>query len=136
MTKALQTRSNIDQDQRKFQKNGNVGRRNTVANLMKAQNKELNNDEPYNLEKQFRKSFARMSKSLEVIFADFVLNSTYFTEPEEMAESEIPALRRMSTRRGTMNILTSRRDSYFQGERRRSTVRFERRMSQMEQDPV
>ena len=35
-----------------------------------------------------------------------------------------------------MTLLTNRRDSYFQGERRRSTVRFERRMSQLGQDPV
>ena len=63
VTKALQTRTNIGKEERKFQKNANVGRRNTVANLMKAQTKKLNNDEPYNLEKQFRKSFAKLSKT-------------------------------------------------------------------------
>ena len=44
-----------------------------------------------------------------------------------MEKSANPLLRRLSTRRDTFSALAMRRDSYFAGEERRNTVRFESR---------
>jgi len=46
-----------------------------------------------------------------------------------MEDSGNAALRRLSTRRGTFALLERRRDSYLEGERRRSTL-IDRRRSQ------
>ena len=55
---------------------------------------------------------------------------------DDIENSDNNLLRRLSTRRGTLSALASRRDSYFDGEQRRMSVRadYERRMSQI--DPV
>ena len=44
-----------------------------------------------------------------------------------MEKSANPLIRRLSTRRDTFAALAMRRDSYFAGEERRNTVRFESR---------
>ena len=52
---------------------------------------------------------------------------------DDLENSDNSALRRLSARRGTLSALQNRRDTFFEGERRRSTVKYERRMSQMSQ---
>ena len=88
-------------------------RRNTVHHLLASQQKKQV-AEPTDLEKRFKE------RLMSVTVEDF-------------ENSANPALRRLSTRRGTINALTTRRDSYMEGETRRNSVRFEmdRRMSQM-----
>ena len=47
----------------------------------------------------------------------------YFADPETFARSENPTLRRLSMKPEAMKAFTHRRDSYFDGARRRSTLR-------------
>ena len=46
-----------------------------------------------------------------------------FPDPESFARSENPTLRRLSMKPEAMKAFTHRRDSYFDGARRRSTLR-------------
>ena len=52
-----------------------------------------------------------------LIYPDLIL------DPETFANSENPTLRRLSMKPEAMKAFTHRRDSYFDGARRRSTLR-------------
>ncbi len=102
------------EEEEKYDRKTALGRRNTVANLVRAQTIQKKGEhQTEDLERRFRQRF----------------QSIRF---DDMEHNDNAALRRLSTRRGTMDLLQRRRDSYYEGERRRSTVVHERRMSQVD----
>lgn len=74
------------------------------------------------LEKSFRNRFKSLSKYLR---NSWNIHKIYwiFSEPDTLEQSANPNLRRLSAHPKTFQALMHRQNSYFEGERRRSTIR-------------
>ena len=79
------------------------------------------------LESRFRNRLQSICECNLSSLVEGSISNHEFSAPEEMEKSANPLIRRLSTRRDTFAALAMRRDSYFAGEERRNTVRFESR---------